>query len=97
VSKASTVFRFITSKPDQWPKSMLDRVVIAGKLEEPLKSKHGSEVAKQLEQVFSQQTFKKIHTGRGKKFLNPSVKKTLEKYQIELYHTHSHPKASFVP
>ena len=62
----------------------------------PLKSKHGSEVAKQLEQVFSEQTFKKIHVDRGKEFLNPSVKKTLEKYQIELYHTHSHLKATIV-
>ncbi|KAK2703358.1 hypothetical protein QYM36_018149 [Artemia franciscana] len=53
----------------------------------PLKNKHGSEVSKQLEQVFSEQTFKKVHVARGKEFLNPSVKKTLEKYQIELYHT----------
>ncbi|KAK2722808.1 hypothetical protein QYM36_003117 [Artemia franciscana] len=62
----------------------------------PLTSKHGSEVAKQLEQVFSEQTFKKIHIDTGKQFLIPSVKKTLEKYQIELYHTHSHLKATIV-
>ncbi|KAK2720281.1 hypothetical protein QYM36_004231 [Artemia franciscana] len=62
----------------------------------PLKSKHGSEFAKQLEQVFSEQTFKKIHVDKGKEFLNPSVKKTLEKYQIELHHIHSHLKATIV-
>ena len=57
----------------------------------PLKTKQGPEVAKAMEDIF--QTSKRIPTriqsDLGKEFYNASVKRLLEKYNVELFSVRS--------
>jgi len=41
----------------------------------PLRSKRGDEVARALEFIFEQDSYRKNHTDRGSEFINPHVKK----------------------
>lgn len=62
----------------------------------PLKSKTGSEVAKALDTILSNEPYKKLQTDRGTEFINPKVRSVLNKHGTLLYHSHSHLKAAIV-
>jgi hypothetical protein len=55
----------------------------------PLCSKRGDEVARALESIFEQDSYGKIQTNRGSKFVNTQIKKVLLKYNTILYQSHS--------
>ena len=59
----------------------------------PLKRKEGIEVARALEEVFTQRTPKKLWTDRGTEFYNVNVKNVLKRHNVELYSTHNEPKS----
>ena len=60
----------------------------------PFQSKRGNEVAKAVESIFGQDSYKKIQTDRGSEFINPHVNTILLKYNTILYHSHSPIKAA---
>lgn len=64
----------------------------------PLKTKTGREVSEALEEIFieSKVSPKNLHTDQGTEFFNPQVKKLLERYDVNLYHTHTKMKAAIV-
>jgi transposase InsO family protein len=62
----------------------------------PVKNKTGPEIARVLEEIFEEQTCKRLQTDQGKEYLNKHVRKLLSKYGIELWTTHSEVKAAMV-
>lgn len=64
----------------------------------PLKTKQGPEVAKAIEDIFqsSQRQPKRLQTDQGTEFYNASVKRVLEKYNIELFSVKSPKKCALV-
>ena len=64
----------------------------------PLKTKQGPEVAKAIEDIFksSQRQPKRLQTDQGTEFYNASVKRLLEKYNIELFSVKSPKKCALV-
>jgi hypothetical protein len=59
-----------------------------------LHSKRGKEVAKALQSIFEQDSFKKNQTDHGSEFVNPYVKRVLLIYNTILYHSHCSIKAA---
>ena len=51
----------------------------------PLKSKHGKQIVKVLEEIFEEQTCKRIQTDKGTEFLNVHVRNLLKMYKVELW------------
>jgi hypothetical protein len=49
-----------------------------------------------LEEIFKEQTCKRLQTDQGKEYLNQHVRKLLSKYGIELWYTHNEVKAALV-
>jgi transposase InsO family protein len=62
----------------------------------PLKTKSASDVAAALKTIFDETTPKLVQTDNGSEFYNKTVKKLLEKYDIELFSSNSFAKASIV-
>ena len=64
----------------------------------PLKTKQGPEVAKAIEDIFqsSQRQPKRLQTDQGTEFYNASVKRLLERYDIELFSVKSPKKCALV-
>ena len=64
----------------------------------PLKTKQGPEVAKAMEDIFqtSKRIPTRIQTDLGKEFYNASVKRLLEKFNVELFSVKSPVKAAMV-
>ena len=60
----------------------------------PLRSKRGVEVARAIESILEQDSYRKIQSDRGSEFVNPHVQKVLLKYNTTLYHSHSPIKAA---
>lgn len=63
----------------------------------PLKSKHGTDVAKALEDIFQEGRIpERLQTDEGTEFRNPHVRKVLDDYHVELFHVKSAYKAAIV-
>ena len=63
---------------------------------QPIKSKHGKEVANALEVIFEQECPKYLQTDLGLEFYNSHVKKVLDNYNVELFSVYSEKKAALV-
>ena len=64
----------------------------------PLKTKNGAEVAAAIEDIFntSKRLPQRLQTDQGTEFYNPSVKRLLNKYNIELFSVKSPTKCALV-
>ena len=51
----------------------------------PVINKSGKEIAKVLENIFTEKVCKRLQTDKGKEFLNINVKNLLKKYKVELW------------
>ena len=60
----------------------------------PMHSKRCEEITRTLESIFGQDSYRKVHTDRGCKFINSLLKMALLKYHTILYHNHSPIKAA---
>lgn len=60
----------------------------------PLKTKSGKDVTNAMKSVLSSRSPKKLHVDQGKEFYNKEFKTLMKKYNIKLYSTFSHLKAS---
>lgn len=70
---------------------------------EPLKDKTGEVVTKAMDRIIQKvnqhnpnHSIRKLHTDEGKEFHNGTMKRLLDKFNIEHYSTFSHMKASIV-
>jgi transposase InsO family protein len=64
-----------------------------------LKKKTGDEVSDAFQQILKKSGGRKpekLHTDRGKEFVNATFKKLLARYDIEMYHTFSEVKSSII-